>query len=224
MTDVIKSFEPMRAWAMNDPQLVEVLRLTGLGSYSRVLDVGCDSGGLLESLIAEAGLRPYGAFGVDPNRAAVEYGRSVCSDGVRLIVGEATDMMPRERFTHVVSVVVLMYAPQQKTIEAMASMVARGGRIVLVYETMRADFMWMTTQGLATALRAIRDFPYGVLTNLGWQPPPSILGRRAWVSTRRTRRQLEALGFRKEMLLPRRKGKRFLGKPTQQILVMRKDT
>ena len=116
-----------------------------------------------------------------------------------------------------------MYTPQAKTVAAMANMVEPGGRLILVYEMILADFMWMTSQGAGMTARALRDFPYGLVTNLGWQPPESILGRRSFVSTWRTKRQLERLGFTQEMFLTRKKGRPFLGRPTQRILVMRRD-
>jgi SAM-dependent methyltransferase len=213
----------MRAWAMDDPQLVDVIRLLNLNENSRVLDVGCDSGGLLESLIKH-GLKPSRAYGIDPNAEAVEYGRKISSEGVHLLIGTATDTRPPfPYFTHVICVGTLMYTPQRETIQAIADAVQYGGYVILVYETMRADFMWMTSQGFDMTLRALRDFPYGVLTNLVWQPPESILGRRAFVSTRRTRRQLGKLGFHPVALITRKKGRPFLGKPTQKILVMQRE-
>ena len=207
---------------MSDPQLIDVLRMAGVNKDARVVDVGCDSGGLLESLIEHAGLLPDHAYGVDPNTDAVIVGRDLCTDGVTLLVGEATDMAPSATFTHVICVGSLMYMPQAKSIAAMADMVAPGGKMILVYEMIRADFMWMTLQGWGMRLRALRDFPYGVLTNLVWQPPMSIFGRRAFVSTRRTLRQLERLGFVPRLYMKRNKGRKFLGKATQRILVVQK--
>jgi SAM-dependent methyltransferase len=209
---------------MSDPQLRDTLRLLNLNENSRVLDVGCDSGGFLESLIMDTKLKPENAYGIDPNSKAIEYGRKISSNGVHLLIGTATDTRPPfPYFTHVICVGTLMYTPQRETIQAIADATRNGGYVILVFETMRADFMWMTSQGFGMTLRAIRDFPYGVLTNLGWQPPESILGRRAFVSVRRTRKQLEGLGFQLISVADRIKGKPFLGKPTQKILVMQRE-
>jgi len=212
-----------RQWALNDPQMIEIARRFGVDEQAVVLDVGCDSGGFLDALARE--FHPMRLVGLDVNRVAIASGQSLASHGVVLIEGDITKgQVSGGGYTHVFCLNALTYMHQRRALQHMAAAAAPGGIVVIACETIYFDFLWLFTRGPASALRALRDVAFGLVVNAtGAQPKFSRWwGRRAFVSPRRLGQRLTDLGFEVELDEPRRKGRPFLGKPTQRVIVGRK--
>jgi len=72
----------MSEWALDDPQILDIARASGMGRGSAVLDVGCNTGALL-TLLART-FQPARCVGLDANDAALEVGRELFGDVVTL--------------------------------------------------------------------------------------------------------------------------------------------
>lgn len=215
--------DEMRRWARHDPQMVDLARMLGVGPESTLLDVGCDSGGLIETLVAELGVRD--CTGIDMNREAIVRGRALAGAGVELLQAEITTWRPERRFTHVFCVNALQYMHQVRAVAGMANMLAPAGSLVVAYETAFSDIARLRGEGFRQTLAFVRNLVFGTVVNiLGRQPSPSIFGRKAYVSTRRLRRLVEQHGLEVLQVEARNKGMRVFGRPGQMILVARMPT
>jgi ubiquinone/menaquinone biosynthesis C-methylase UbiE len=211
----------MRKWAQDDSQMLALARTVGVGPDSVVLDVGCDSRGLIEMFVTELGAR--NCTGIDTNADAILFGRTLASPGAELLVADVTQWQPDRHFTHVFSVNALQYMHHERALTRMVSALDRGGTLVLAYETAASDIARLRGEGPRQTLASIRNVVFGTAVNLiGWQPPPSLLGRKVYGSTRRLRRLLRDLGLEVVLVAPRAMGVRAFGRAGQMILIARK--
>ncbi len=207
-----------RAWALNDPQMMRIAG-TLIGPDSRVLDVACDTGGLLEALGQFA---PRARVGVDRNVDAVEYGRQMlAAEDATLRVGDGTQLPYNGEFDIVFCVNALSYMHQERALRSMARALVDDGVLVLAYETMTYDLVRLRTRNPEQFLRAMRNFVFGSIVAITGRQPGFSRGR-AFVSDRRLRKTLGALGFNIETVMARNKGQKFFGRPSQKVVIARK--
>jgi SAM-dependent methyltransferase len=205
------------AWSAADTQALGIARDLGVGSGSRVLDVGCGGGGFLRLLKP---LNPGVLIGVDVDRTALDRARH---DGVDLVQARAESLpFDDDEFTHVFCMNAVTYMNQNRALRELVRV--SNGYVVLAAELLLYDFYRFARVRTARQfVICVRDLAYGLIS-LVWQPPQSrLLGNRAFVTRRRLTRTLAALGCKIIAVRDRERLPRFMGRATQVIVVAQAD-
>jgi SAM-dependent methyltransferase len=180
-------------------ETTDAISSMGLGTRSRVLDVGCGAGQTLRLL---SSVSPAERVGVDVNVSALLLGcrwEEPAESGVRFVYANALSLPFRDhRFSHVICRVLLNYLPQNASLQEMVRLLEPGGHLYVVVEGIGHDVArLLQSSSLRSWLCRSRDLALGfVLEATGCQP---LVGDRLWAgrsfaTVRRLRPVLERLG------------------------------